>query len=840
MFRLISVSYLVAAIMLLYPQCVSAASQQGLNRSKLTDPEKITAPFEQGEMFARVVVNLKQPEEILAKTNWRSQKSLSILREEIRRHQKQVFSTLTQNDFLLRHRFENITSFSGEVSLAGLQKLTNDPRVKSIEPTFLLEPHLQQGINLMNAAATRNTNSGQGVSIAICDTGIDYTHPALGAGGFPNSKVIGGYDTGDNDSNPIPEGQAHGTCCAGIAAGNNTNVGDYIGGVANGAKLYALKITSGSSGSAYNSDIAAAWDWCVTHQYDDIANPIMVISTSFGGGRYFNSCDGVSSILTNAANNAVAAGITVLASSGNDGYCDAISSPACISNIISVGAVYDAAFGTYYPCLTAESCATKTYSPSSGCPDNYYATDITAADKVTSYSNTASFLDMLAPSNRAYTTDIANSAGYSTGDYYTSFGGTSAACPYAAGAVAILQSAAKAIIGDYLTPDEIRNLLATTGDEIADEKIPDIIKPRINVGNAMGIFNESPPVANDLNEVTMLDTPLSITLNASDDGLPFPPGVLSYIITSLPNHGILTDPNALVDPNDPNSVIVSVPYMLSGDEVVYTPRPGCDRSAVFTYIANDSGAAPDGGDSNEATVAVQVVDYNLIYSANMDSDPGWTYEGDWEWGVPQGLGGADHGNPDPTSGHTGANVVGYNLSGDYKKRMRSTLWTTTPAFDCSSQANVTLSFYRWLNVQGPDYDHAYIQASNDGSNWTTIWENTTEVTDASWTLQTFDISLIADNQATVYVRWGMGTTDGFFQYSGWNIDDVTVTGAVPSTGILAGDFEPDCDVDVNDLTLLISYWLADCGDCGGVDLIVDGIVDLADFQALANNWLAGL
>ena len=96
------------------------------------------------------------------------------------------------------------------------------------------------GIPLMNAAEARNSYSGSGLSIAICDTGIDYTHPKLGGGGFPNTKVIGGYDTGQDDADPM-DGNGHGTGCAGIAAGDMGNAGDYIGGVYYGARLYALK-----------------------------------------------------------------------------------------------------------------------------------------------------------------------------------------------------------------------------------------------------------------------------------------------------------------------------------------------------------------------------------------------------------------------------------------------------------------------------------------------------------------------------------------------------------------------------------------------------------------------
>ncbi|MHC5200110.1 MAG: hypothetical protein ACYSO1_08400, partial [Planctomycetota bacterium] len=150
------------------------------------------------------------------------------------------------------------------------------------------------------------------------------------------------------------------------------------------------------------------------------------------------------------------------------------------------------------------------------------------------------------------------------------------------------------------------------------------------------------------------------------------------------------------------------------------------------------------------------------------------------------------------------------------------------------------SFYRWLNVEQPLYDHAYIEVSNDNNTWTTIWENDAEITDSSWVPQSFDISAVANNQSTVHVRWGMGTTDSTVHYSGWNIDDVQLFAEVPSSPPLAGDLEPDCDVDEADLITLISYWLVACGDCDGADLIDDGIVNLADFQVLADNWLAGL
>ncbi len=176
----------------------------------------------------------------------------------------------------------------------------------------------------------------------------------------------------------------------------------------------------------------------------------------------------------------------------------------------------------------------------------------------------------------------------------------------------------------------------------------------------------------------------------------------------------------------------------------------------------------------------------LVYEFNMDSDPGWTMQGQWAYGTPTGNGGADHGNSDPSSGATGTQVIGYNLAGDYTNDMSET-HLTTAAIDCSDLSAVSLKFQRWLNVEQPDYDHAYVRVSTDGTNFTTIWENSSEITDNGWSLQEYDISDIADGAATLYVRWTMGVTDESWLYAGWNIDDVQIWAIAPDDVSAAGD-----------------------------------------------------
>ena len=453
----------------------------GPPEAKLVDAGEILDGFQAGQDRVRIKVNLVSPPGLLKGDEWDSKAKLQGWQRAVRSRQDEVLGLLG-NSGTVRHRFENQAGFSAEVTRAALEKLLRHPRVISVEPVRVLEPSLAQGIPLMGGTVYRSTFNGAGVSVAIVDSGVDYTHPRLGGGAFPNAKVIGGFDFGDLDSDPSPIGSAHGTACAGIAAGDLGTVGDYIGGVAYSAKIYALKITAGSSGSATDDAMIAAWNWCVSHKNDNPANPILVISTSFGGGRYFSTCDASQSAFATAANTAIAAGITVLVSAGNEGYCDSLASPACLSGAISVGSVYDAAYGTVVSCITSASCVTKV--PDGSCPTGFSVEETTAADKVPSYSNTSGFLSVLAPANRAYTTDIVGAGGYSTGDYTTTFGGTSAACPYAAGGVAALQSAAKALIGRFLTPGEIRAKLIATGDSITDSKAA-VTKPRINLAHAI-------------------------------------------------------------------------------------------------------------------------------------------------------------------------------------------------------------------------------------------------------------------------------------------------------------------------------------------------------------------
>ena len=235
-------------------------------------------------------------------------------------------------------------------------------------------------------------------------------------------------------------------------------------------------------------------------------------------------------------------------------------------------------------------------------------------------------------------------------------------------------------------------------------------------------------------------------------------------------------------------------------------------------------------------VLLAVGEPSVHYEWTLDTNPGWTTSWSWAFGQPTGQGGS-HGGPDPTSGYTGTNVYGYNLYGDYSNNLPEVHLTST-AFDCSGLYNVHLKFWRWLGVESPTFDHAYVRVSTDGTEWITVWENTEEIADVSWVEMDIDIRDIADEQPTVYLRWTMGETDPGGTWCGWNIDDVQITAY--AGGAICGDADGDGEINISDVVYLINYLYKDgpAPECEPIttcgDVNIDGVVDLADVIYLIN------
>lgn len=360
---------------------------------------------------------------------------------------------LPEGWFRTSHRYRSFAGFAGHATPEAIRQLAEDPAVKQVVPGARATLHRAEGLALMGVPGARaeGLGGGAGVSVAIIDNGFDYSHPALAG------AVLAGYDTGSNDSDPKPDSAegSHGTEVAGIIAGQ-----DGLG-VAPDARLVLLKYTGGASLDDAAAATLAAIDLAVT-EGPSLSPPIRVINMSLGFdplGFYTSDCDGQPNAAPWAAavNRAVAAGIAVVTSSGNEHKGDSMAIPSCLSGSISVGAVYDANIGPadFGDCADAS----------------------TAADLVTCYSNSAANLDLLAPGHDCRTTTIG-------GGYVEDFGGTSAAAPYASGVVALFMARYPgAAVASYAT------VLKAAGRPIADAGAGGRVTPRVDALATLRLVN---------------------------------------------------------------------------------------------------------------------------------------------------------------------------------------------------------------------------------------------------------------------------------------------------------------------------------------------------------------
>ncbi len=321
---------------------------------------------------------------------------------------------------------------------------------------------------------------------------------------------------------------------------------------------------------------------------------------------------------------------------------------------------------------------------------------------------------------------------------------------------------------------------------------------------------DSPTAFNQLVS-TPQATPVDITLVGTDpNGDP-----LDFVVTSLPSHGELSDPNA--------GAILAAPYTLAfgGDAVHYSPVPlAFQGSDGFTFQVSDGV-----NQSNVAAVSLTIGGLQPIYEFLVDdTSPNWHITGAWSFGQPQGLGG------DPSGGVTGNNVYGYNLGGDYDNNIPEH-YLVSRVIDCSNLAAVQVRFWRWLGVEEASFDHARFQAGTDDQNWTTIWENPAgpgnTIDDSSWTQVTYDISAIADNQPMLFLRWVMGPTDDTVVYHGWNIDDVQIWAIDETTACATtpGDLDGANGISGNDIQPFVGCLIGDdpgAPGCPCADMNLDG------------------
>ena len=246
-----------------------------------------------------------------------------------------------------------------KISPRQLADLKQMPNVLSVAPVIQHYPDNAQSVPWIGTQAFWDTvGTGEGISVGIIDTGIDYTHANFGgpgtpadylsndpdiieAGTFPTAKVMGGFDFAGTNYNasdpandtPVPDDDpldenGHGSHVSGSAAG--LGVPNEIGpGVAKGADLYGLKVFGAGGSTNLTSD---AIEWALDPNGDgDMSDHLDVINMSLGSA--FGEPNDPSAI---ASNNAADLGIIVVASAGNSGDVPYVTgapgvSPATIS-----------------------------------------------------------------------------------------------------------------------------------------------------------------------------------------------------------------------------------------------------------------------------------------------------------------------------------------------------------------------------------------------------------------------------------------------------------------------------------------------------------------------------
>jgi uncharacterized repeat protein (TIGR01451 family) len=183
---------------------------------------------------------------------------------------------------------------------------------------------------------------------------------------------------------------------------HGTNISGVVAEVASAANLAMIDIFNGAS--ATNADVVSAVDWAIGNQtaYNIVSANM---SVSDGGNYTASTCP---ADLATPTSNAAAAGITLVAASGNNGFAGGISWPACTPGLLSVGAVYDTALSGSIGW--------------SGCTDTN-----PVVDQVACFTNVGSNLTMFAPGVNVTAAGITEN-------------GTSPASPHVAGSVAVLRA----------------------------------------------------------------------------------------------------------------------------------------------------------------------------------------------------------------------------------------------------------------------------------------------------------------------------------------------------------------------------------------------------------------
>ncbi|MEO0539850.1 MAG: S8 family serine peptidase [Cyanobacteria bacterium P01_A01_bin.105] len=379
-----------------------------------------------------------------------------------------------------------VTQAAQENPIKIANRLTRHPRVLLAEPNIVVETellyrpkdslysrqwHLQYAGGAPGAQALVNsahiqvekawdiTRGSRSVVVAVTDDAFDLNHPDLQGTG----KIVAPRDLKHRDGLPMPSAryENHGTACAGLAIAEENGSG--VVGVAPGCSLMPIQTT----GFLDDESIEELFDWAMDHG-------AAVISCSWSPAAvYFPLSLRQRNAVTRAATQGRnGKGCVVVFSAGNanrpvSGKVEEYGWP---SNALRGMTDWLGGFAVH--------------------PDVITVSAITSLNRKAIYSNWGNQVSVAAPSNNAppsmalpdvgnvetgpvvqgkfdglgmVTCDRTGAAGYGSGDYTDTFGGTSSACPVVAGVAGLILSA-----NPHLEGWEVKQILQDTADKITD------------------------------------------------------------------------------------------------------------------------------------------------------------------------------------------------------------------------------------------------------------------------------------------------------------------------------------------------------------------------------------
>lgn len=503
---------------------------------------------------ARVIVELRLPSGHVPEGQLPDAATVVSQRQAIAERTALVLSRLPVRARPAPWQFQTVPFVALEVTPEERAALTLDPDVARVLDDVLLFPVLTDSAPLVEADQAWSAGyDGSGTVIAVLDNGVDSTHPFL-AGKVVEEACYSKTEPGATETlcpngldQQIGPGAAapctlttcfHGTHVAGIAAGSDPAAGQPIAGMAKGANLFAIQVFTKvidpakcggapSCTGAFSSDVIAALERVYTVALSG-AHTIAAVNMSLGGSMFTSPCD--SEPYKPIIDNLRTIGVATIVASGNSGIPFAISTPSCISSVVSVGST-------------------------------------NKDDVVSSFSNVASFLSLFAP-GESITSSV-------PGGSYQSASGTSMATPHVAGAWAVLRQAApSATVSDILAS------LRDTGLAIRDDRLfGGSTIPRIRLLRAMATFV---PVTNPAPTVSATD-PTHVRANSG-------PLELIVIGAGFSTYSVVRwngadRPTRLISTTRLEASIAGSDLLTAGTAqiTVHTPGPGGGTSSALAF-----------------------------------------------------------------------------------------------------------------------------------------------------------------------------------------------------------------------------------------------------------------